>query len=129
MHSYRPEELFDESGTPSACDPELAPQGERRMGMNPHANGGMLLRDLALPDFRDYAVAVARPGGTDGEATRVLGGFLRDVMKRPTATGISACSARTRPRPTGWTPCSRSPSARPWASCSPPTRMWGRTAG
>ena len=66
------------------CSPELAelaPQGERRMGANPHANGGLLLKDLALPDFREYAVEVSSPGAVDAEATRVMGAFLRDVMK------------------------------------------------
>ena len=82
MRSYRPDELFDARG---ALVPELAalaPTGNRRMGANPHANGGMLLRELRLPDFRDYAVAVDRPGHTCAEATRVLGHFLRDVMAR-----------------------------------------------
>jgi xylulose-5-phosphate/fructose-6-phosphate phosphoketolase len=80
MKSYRPEELFDEAG---ALIPELAglaPEGERRMGANPHANGGVLLEDLTMPDFRDYAVAVPRPGVVQAEATRTLGRFLRDVM-------------------------------------------------
>ena len=82
MRSYRPEELFDEHG---ALVPELealAPEGERRMSANPHANGGLLLRDLVLPDFRDYAVDVSKPGTTFSEATRVLGHFLRDVIPR-----------------------------------------------
>jgi xylulose-5-phosphate/fructose-6-phosphate phosphoketolase len=82
MRSYRAEELFDERG---ALRPELAalaPRGERRMGANPHANGGLLLRDLEMPDFRDYAVAVAQPGTGATEATRVLGRFLRDVIAR-----------------------------------------------
>ena len=81
MRSYRPEELFDADG---ALRPELAdevPRGERRMGANPHANGGLLTRDLALPDFRDYAVDVPEPARTSSEATRVLGGFLRDVVR------------------------------------------------
>jgi len=81
LKSYRPEELFDAQG---ALVPELAalpPGGERRMSANPHANGGALLRDLRLPDFRDYAVEVAKPGVTTSEATRVLGAFLRDVVK------------------------------------------------
>jgi xylulose-5-phosphate/fructose-6-phosphate phosphoketolase len=81
MRSYRPEELFDESG---ALRPELAaiaPRGARRMSANPHANGGLLLRDLVLPNYRDYAVTVASPGATEGEATRVLGKMLRDIMK------------------------------------------------
>ncbi len=80
MRSYRPEELFDADGAPVASITELAPSGPRRMGSNPHANGGLLLRDLTLRDFREHAVAVAYPGATDGEATRVLGAWLRDVM-------------------------------------------------
>ena len=82
MRSYKPEELFDQSGRLLPELAELAPQGERRMGANPHANGGRLLRDLELPDFRDYAVDVPKPGTVEAEATRVMGGFLRDVMKR-----------------------------------------------
>ena len=81
LKSYAPEELFDEEGS---LVPELAalpPRGERRMSANLHANGGALLRDLRLPDFRDYAVEVAAPGTTTSEATRVLGAFLRDVVK------------------------------------------------
>ncbi len=76
------------------------------MSANPHANGG-LLRTAALPDFRDYAVAVPQPGGVTAEATRVLGSFLRDVMRRTTTAATSACSAPTRPTPTGCRPCSR----------------------
>ena len=82
LKSYRPEELFDEKGTLRAELAALAPQGERRMSANPRANGGLLLRDLRLPDFRDYALEVRKPGASDGEATRVQGKFLRDVMKR-----------------------------------------------
>ena len=81
MKSYRPEELFDESGR---LVPELAalpPTGHRRMSDNPHANGGLLLKDLKLPDFRSYAVEVPQPGAATAEATRVQGTFLRDVMK------------------------------------------------
>jgi xylulose-5-phosphate/fructose-6-phosphate phosphoketolase len=81
MHSYRPEELFDEEGALRPELRELAPQGERRMSANPHANGGLLLRDLELPDFRRYAVDLERPCGGASEATRVLGGWLRDVMR------------------------------------------------
>jgi xylulose-5-phosphate/fructose-6-phosphate phosphoketolase len=81
MRSYRPDELFDDQGCPVAEILDQAPLGNRRMGMNPHANGGLLLRDLALPDFRGYAVAVPHPGAVDAEATRVMGGFIRDVMK------------------------------------------------
>ncbi len=82
LRSYRPEELFDERG---ALRPELsalAPAGERRMGANPHANGGLLLRELEMPDFRAHAVEVDRPGAGMSEATRLLGGFLREVIRR-----------------------------------------------
>src|SRR2546429_3800379 len=81
MKSYRPEELFDEKGKLIPELAELAPKGDRRMGANPHANGGLLLRDLIMADFRNYAVSVSKPGTQNAEATRVLGGFLRDVMK------------------------------------------------
>jgi xylulose-5-phosphate/fructose-6-phosphate phosphoketolase len=81
MLSYKPEELFDEHGKLIAELAELAPQGDRRMGANPHANGGILLRDLKMPDFRDYAVAVDKPGNAEAEATRIMGNFLRDVMR------------------------------------------------
>jgi xylulose-5-phosphate/fructose-6-phosphate phosphoketolase len=81
MRSYAPEELFDESGALVADLAALPPRGDRRMGANPHTNGGELLRDLRLPDFRDYAVDVPSPGATSAEATRVLGGFLRDVIR------------------------------------------------
>jgi xylulose-5-phosphate/fructose-6-phosphate phosphoketolase len=82
MRSYHPEELFDEHGRLRAEYAELAPKGERRMGANPHANGGLLLKDLELPDFTDYALDVPKPGATEGESTRVMGVFLRDVMKQ-----------------------------------------------
>jgi len=82
MKSYKPEELFDENGKLIDELAQLAPKGHRRMGDNPHANGGILLRDLKMPDFRDYAVEVTNPGTTFAEATRVMGQFLRDVMKR-----------------------------------------------
>ena len=81
LRSYRPEELFDGDGALRAELAELAPRGNRRMSANPHANGGVLLRDLELPDFRDYAITVKRPGAVDGEATRVLGKLLRDTMR------------------------------------------------
>src|ERR1700730_16176867 len=80
MKSYRPEELFDELGRLIPELAELAPKGERRMGANPHANGGVMLKDLRLPDFRKYAVEVSRPGTVIAEATRVLGEMLRDVL-------------------------------------------------
>ncbi len=99
MRSYRPEELFDANGRLLPELAELAPKGERRMGANPHANGGILLRDLRMPDFRDYAVDVpAARQRSMAEDTRVLGQFLRDVIKLnrgPDET--SASSARTRP--------------------------------
>ena len=82
MRSYRPEELFDETGALIDELAALPPQGTRRMSANPHANGGLLLKDLVMPDFRDYAVPVTAPGSSDAEATRVLGRFLRDVMRR-----------------------------------------------
>jgi xylulose-5-phosphate/fructose-6-phosphate phosphoketolase len=81
MRSYRPEDLFEADGAPRADLRAQAPAGERRMGANPHANGGLLLRALHLPDFRDYAVPFERPGATNAEATRVLGTFLRDAMR------------------------------------------------
>src|SRR5581483_10428474 len=79
---YGPDELFDENGSVVPEIGALAPEGERRMGANPHANGGLLLRDLDLPDFRDYAVQVPAPAAVTSEATRVLGAFLRDVVRR-----------------------------------------------
>jgi xylulose-5-phosphate/fructose-6-phosphate phosphoketolase len=81
MRSYRPEELFDGGGKLLPELAELAPKGERRMGSNRHANGGILLRDLRMPDFRDYALGVPSPGAVQAEDTRVLGAFLRDVIK------------------------------------------------
>ena len=81
LKSYRPDELFDANGRliPELAD--LAPKGDRRMGANPHANGGLLLKDLVMPDFQNYAVDVRKPGNAVGEATRILGVFLRDIMK------------------------------------------------
>jgi xylulose-5-phosphate/fructose-6-phosphate phosphoketolase len=81
MKSYKPEELFDTQGVLRPQLAALAPQGTRRMGANPHANGGVLLKELRLPDFRDYAVDVPKPGTVLAEATRAMGVFLRDVMK------------------------------------------------
>jgi xylulose-5-phosphate/fructose-6-phosphate phosphoketolase len=81
MRSYRPGELFDQNGKFIPELAEMAPKGDRRMGANPHANGGLLLRDLVMPDFRKYAVSVLKPGTENAEATRVLGKMLRDVMK------------------------------------------------
>jgi xylulose-5-phosphate/fructose-6-phosphate phosphoketolase len=81
LKSYRPEELFDAHGALKAELAELAPKGDRRMGSNPHANGGSLLHDLRMPDFTDYAVKIAKPGAVDASDTQVLGTFLRDVIK------------------------------------------------
>ena len=108
MRSYRPEELFDDAGRLRPELAALAPAGERRMGANPHANGGLLLRDLRLPDFRGYAVEVSQPGVDHGRGHPGPGPFppRRDgrERRRPPTSG---CSARTRRRRTGWTPCSR----------------------
>ncbi len=81
MKSYRPEELFNKTGKLIPELMELAPKRERRMGATPHANGGELLRDLRLPDYRKYAVKISKPGSVEAEATRVQGQFLRDVLK------------------------------------------------
>jgi len=75
MKSYRPEELFDENGVLIDELKSLAPEGHRRMGANPHANGGILLKDLRLPEFEQFAVDVPKPGAVTAEATRVMGGF------------------------------------------------------
>jgi xylulose-5-phosphate/fructose-6-phosphate phosphoketolase len=80
LRSYRPDELFDDDGIPMADILDFAPSGDRRMSASPHANGGLLLTDLNVPDFRPYGVPVARPGATKHEATRILGGLLRDVL-------------------------------------------------
>jgi xylulose-5-phosphate/fructose-6-phosphate phosphoketolase len=81
MKSYKPQELFDAAGRLRSDLQELAPNGDRRMSANPNANGGILLKDLRLPDFRDYAVDVPKPGAVDAEDTRITGNFLRDVIK------------------------------------------------
>ncbi|MBO0827394.1 MAG: phosphoketolase family protein [Streptosporangiales bacterium] len=81
LRSYRPDELFDDAGRPVQELSALPPRGDRRMSANPNANGGVLLHDLLLPDFRSYAVDVPKPGQTSSEATRVLGEFLRDVVR------------------------------------------------
>ena len=81
LKSYQPETLFDDSGRLIPELAELAPTGDRRMGANPHANGGLLLKELVMPDFRTYAIPIAKPGTETAESTRALGAFLRDVMK------------------------------------------------
>ena len=82
MKSYHPQELFDKTGRLKREVTDYAPKGALRMGANPHANGGLLMKELNMPDFRAYATKVQRPGATQGEATRVLGSFLRDIVKR-----------------------------------------------
>ena len=106
LKSYRPQELFDKTGRLVPELAALAPTGERRMSANPHANGGLLLRDLRLPDFRDYAVTVPQPGAVDGEATRVQGAVHPRRDQSATAT-TSASSARTKRPRTAGTRCSR----------------------
>lgn len=81
LRSYRPEELFDKDGRPAKILRDFAPKGTRRMGANPHANGGLLLRDLRMPDFRDYAVDVPAPGAIEAQDMIELGGFVRDIFK------------------------------------------------
>jgi xylulose-5-phosphate/fructose-6-phosphate phosphoketolase len=82
LQSYRPDELFDTDGKLVPELAELAPSGNRRMGANPHANGGILLQDLVMPDYRQHALSITAPGAVDAEATRVMGKFLADVMTR-----------------------------------------------
>ena len=107
LRSYRPEELFDDDGAPGPGDPRRShPAGERRMSANPHANGGLLLRDLRMPDFRDYAVPVEAPGTGAVESTRVLGAFLRDVMARE-HDDVPAVRPRREQLEPARTPCSR----------------------
>ncbi len=113
MQSYRPAELFDEQGTLRPEIAALAPKGDRRMSANPHANGGLLMRELELPDIADYAVEVGRPGeqrcrGDLGDGRLAA---RRDARQRR-RSATSACSARTRPRRTGCRMSSRSPTAR-----------------
>lgn len=81
LKSYRPEELFDAQGKLVEALQALAPSGNRRMGANPHANGGLLLKQLRMPDFREYAVSVTQPGQAVAESTRIMGGFMRDIMR------------------------------------------------
>ena len=107
MRSYRPEELFDETGRLRAGICRARAQGDARMGANPHANGGLLLQGSDLPDFCDYAVDVPKPGVVIAEATRVMGEFLRDVMKLNADGELPRRVARTRPLPTAGTRSSR----------------------
>src|SRR5262249_24977198 len=82
LRSYQPEELFDESGRLIPAPKKLAPKGTRRMSANPHANGGLVRKALRLPDFRNYAIEVEKPGQVQAENTRPLGRFLRDIMRQ-----------------------------------------------
>jgi hypothetical protein len=112
LRSYRPEDLFDEQGPLKPELAELQPKGERRMGANPRANGGMLLRDLRIPDFRDYAVDVVSPGVRCIGDTHVLGRFLRDVAKLNSGhSETSGSLALTQRFPTAWKPSLRRPEA------------------
>jgi xylulose-5-phosphate/fructose-6-phosphate phosphoketolase len=109
MKSYRPAELFDGGGRLRSELADLAPRGTRRMSANPHTNGGLLLRELRLPNFRDYAVDVTAPGAVMAESTRVMGRFLRDVMKLTWRREISGSSVPTRTTRTAGRMHSRSP--------------------
>jgi xylulose-5-phosphate/fructose-6-phosphate phosphoketolase len=103
MRSYKPEELFDERDTSAKDFADLAPKGQRRMGMNPHANGGLLLKPLTVPNFRDFAIKLEGRGQKDGESTAFLGHLLHAVMQANLAeTKTSASSAPTRPLPTAF---------------------------
>ena len=126
LRSYRPEELFDERGALRAELAALAPSGTRRMGANPHANGGLLLRELEMPDFRDYAVAVDAPGRSASEPTRLLGELLRDVIIRNPDSSASSGPTRRRRTASAW--CSRPPIARGMRSRSRATST-SRPAG
>ncbi len=108
MKSYSREELFDKTGRLRPELAELAPKGDRRMGANPHANGGLLLRDLRMPDFRDYAVKVPKPGAVVAEAD-ACAGPVHPRRDQAQPEQISAFSARTKPHPTAGAPSSRSP--------------------
>ena len=96
MLSYKPEELFDENGILVPEIAALAPEGNHRMGANPHANGGLLLRDLRMPDFRDYAFDVPFPGSVEGQDMIELGGFVRDIFKLNKESKTSVYSVLTK---------------------------------
>ena len=123
MRSYRPEELFDERGTLRPDLAALSPSGTRRMSAIPQANGGELLRDLSIPDFRGYAVDVPAPGKRTSEAMRVLGGLHPRRHGAERATG-SGCSAPTRPPRTGSERCSRCQTGSGRPRSSTPTTTW-----
>ena len=119
MRSYRPQELFGEAGGVVPEIAALAPTGTRRMSANPHANGGLLRRELRLPDFQAYAVEVANPGGSQAEATRVMGLYLRDVVRLNAKERNFRLMGRTRPHPIAWTTSSRPLIASGWKRLSP----------
>ena len=131
MQSYRPQELFDANGRLQPDIASLAPKGDRRMSANPHANGGLLLRDLDLPDFRDYAVDVPKPGEIEAESTRVTGQFLRDVMQLNAETSNFRVMG---PDETDFEPARRGvrgdqPHVRPREICCRPTTISRPMAG
>ena len=108
MRSFKPEELFDETGRFQQELKDLTPKGHRRMGSNPHANGGVLKKDLALPDFCDYSISVPQPGQIEASNTKPLGEFLRDVVKANPHT-TSACLVLTRRLRTSCLRCTKRP--------------------
>ncbi len=129
LRSYRPAELFDTDGRPTAQVLACVPEGEARLGSTPYANGGLLLRALPLPDLADHAVRVDKPGTALHEPTKVLGGLLESVMAATADRRDFRVVAPTRPRRTGWTP-STGPPARPGRpGPSPRTNTSPTTAG
>jgi xylulose-5-phosphate/fructose-6-phosphate phosphoketolase len=129
MKSYRAQELFHADGRLIAELAELAPKGERRMSANPHTNGGLLLHDLAMPDFQSYGVDVPTPGGVKAEDCRVLGVFLPDVIKLNEAQSNFRLFGPTRPFRTFSPPSSRPPIASGRPRLSMATSSWRRPAG
>ena len=125
LRSYQPEKLFDDSGALRAELRALAPAGQRRMSANPHANGGLLLRDLDLPAFPDYAVAVDKPATETAEATKVLGTFLRDVIAAQPRPVPADGPGRDRFQPASGR-CSSQPTRRGWPR---PSRRRASRAG
>jgi xylulose-5-phosphate/fructose-6-phosphate phosphoketolase len=121
MKSYKPEELFDRTGRLIPELAELPPEGEKRMSANPHTNGDLLLKDLKLPDFRDYAVDVPSPGARDAESTRVMCKFLRDVMKRNLDSKNFRLVSPDESNSNRWQHSSKSPTAPGWPRRCPTT--------
>lgn len=119
LKSYRPEELFDEAGAPVQIIKDQAPDGDLRMSASPHANGGVLTRDLDLPDYRDYAVDVKQPAQGRAESTRKLGEMMRDIYTRNPDRFRLFC--RTRRTATASARSSRSPTAASWSRSTPTT--------